>query len=147
MKKLVFKIDINADRKKVWNTMLNRETYEQWVAVSWPGSSYVGDWKKGEDIKFISSSGEGTKAHLDELRPYDYILANHVAVVLKGGKEDSESDIAKGWVGTTEAYKFSDRNGKTELTVEIKTSPEWESMFSEGWPAALKKLKEMSESN
>src|SRR3712207_8485703 len=44
------------------------------------------------------------------------------------------SDVAKGWIGTTESYTFTERNGKTTLTVEINTNPEWASMFNDGWP-------------
>jgi hypothetical protein len=82
---------------------------------------------------------------LQEVKPYDLIKAIHDAVILKDGSEDRESDIAKGWVGITESYYFTEKNGETEVKVEINTSPAWESMFSDGWPAALAKLKEISE--
>ena len=145
MKKLVFTKEINASRQKVWDTMLSPETYKKWTEASWPGSTYIGDWKQGEDIKFVSSSGEGTLAHLDQVKPGQYIHANHVAVLQSGGIEDRDSEVAKGWVGITEAYTFKEKNGKTELKVEINTNPQWESMFNDGWPAALDKLKEISE--
>ncbi|MBC7829002.1 MAG: SRPBCC domain-containing protein [Chitinophagaceae bacterium] len=146
MKKLEFKIEIAASRQKVWDTMLDPVTYKKWVEVSWPASSYEGSWKQGENIKFISPSGEGTLATIVELRPYEFILANHIAVIKKDGSDDRDSEIAKGWVGTTESYNFSEKNGKTELKVEINTNPDWEKMFTDGWPDALAKLKEMSES-
>ena len=145
MKKLVFKIDINAGRQKVWNTMLSADTYQQWVEPSWPGSKFFGNWKQGEEMRFLSSSGEGTKAFLNEVKQHELIKATHNAVILKDGSEDANSDLAKGWVGTTESYYFTEKNGKTEVKVEINTSPAWESMFSDGWPAALAKLKEISE--
>lgn len=145
MKKLEFKTDIAASRKKVWDTMLNPETYKKWVDVSWPGSYYEGGWNKGERIKFLATSGEGTLAVLEEVQPHEYIFAKHIAVVGRDGTEDSSSDVAKGWVGTTEAYSFTDKNGKTEVKVEIETNPAWEKMFKDGWPAALEKLKEMTE--
>jgi hypothetical protein len=145
MKKLEFKIDINANAKKVWDTMLNLNTYEEWVSVSWPGSTYQGQWKKGEDIKFVSPGQGGTMATIVELKQHEYILAKHIAAVNPDGTEDRESDVAKGWIGTTESYTFTERNGKTEVKVEINTYPEWEKMFNDGWPNALKKLKEISE--
>ena len=84
-------------------------------------------------------------ATIIELRPYEYILAKHIAVIDAGGKEDRNSDLAKGWIGTTESYTFTEKNGKTELKIEINTYPDWEKMFKDGWPNALKKLKEISE--
>ena len=147
MKRLEFKTQIAADKKKVWETMLNPETYKQWVNVSWPGSYYEGTWAKGEELKFFSPGQGGTLAKLVEQKPYDNILAEHVAVINADGSEDCNSDVAKGWIGTTERYTFTEKNGKTELTIQIKTPPSWSSMFEEGWPNALAKLKEMCESN
>lgn len=145
MKKLEFKIDIAAGRQKVWEIMLDPETYKEWTGVSWPGSYFEGEWEQGQSLKFLGPSGEGTKARLVEHRPYEYSFAEHTAVINKDGSEDRDSDIAKGWVGTTEAYTFTEDNGKTELKVEIDTNPDWEEMFNEGWPGALAKLKEICE--
>jgi uncharacterized protein YndB with AHSA1/START domain len=147
MKKLEYKININAPAEKVWNAMLNRDTYNEWTNVSWPGSSYEGNWKQGENIRFVGPDGTGTLAHFAEVKPYKYIGAEHIAVLGKGGIEDRTSDMAKGWVGTLENYTFNEANGKTELTVEIHTNPAWEKMFNDGWPGALNKLKEIAERN
>ena len=145
MKTLEFKIDIAASPKKVWDTMLNKETYEEWVSVSWPGSTYNGNWNQGSNIKFTGPGQGGTMATIVENRPYEYLLVKHVAVLTKDGEEDRDSEMAKGWVGSTEAYEFKEKNGKTELKVVINTNPDWEKMFTDGWPAALNKLKEISE--
>jgi|SRR5688572_21658924 len=143
--KLTFKIEIAAEKKKVWNTMLQPETYEEWAGAGWPGSTYKGKWAKGEKIRFVSSEGGGTLAVLLEQRPYDEILAEHIAVIHADGTEDTNSEVAKGWIGTMERYLFNTRNGRTEVVVEIETTQEWEAMFKEGWPNALAKLKEICE--
>ena len=145
MKKLEFKIDITASKQKVWDTMFNPETYKEWVNVSWPGSYYEGNWKQGENLRFISPGQGGTLATLAECRPYEFILAKHIAVINADGTEDRDSEIARGWIGTTESYTFTEDNGKTELKTEMNTSPEWEKMFTDGWPKALAKLKEICE--
>jgi uncharacterized protein YndB with AHSA1/START domain len=147
MKKLEYTIDINAKRDKVWKTMLEPDTYQEWVSVSWPNSRYDGKWKQGEDIKFLGGGENqgGTKANLVEVRQPEYLNANHIAIINGDGTEDSTSEIAKGWVGTTEEYFFTEKGDQTELRVVIHTNPDWESMFNDGWPNALKKLKEISE--
>lgn len=145
MKKLEFKTEIAASKQKVWDTMLTPNTYIEWVNVSWPASYYEGNWKQGENVRFLAPSGGGTIATIEELRPYEYIFANHIAVVNHDGTEDRDSDAAKGWIGTTESYSFTEKSGKTEVKVEINTSPDWEKMFTDGWPGALEKLKEISE--
>lgn len=147
MKQLEFKTQIAADKKKVWNTMLNPESYKKWVDVSWPGSYFEGIWAKGEKLRFISPGQGGTLAELKEQKPYETILAEQIAVINPDGSEDRDSKIAKGWIGTTERYTFDEKNGKTELTVEINTPPSWADMFTDSWPKALEKLKEMCEAN
>lgn len=50
MKKLQFKININAPLSKVFDCMLglsNKSTYEQWTAMFNPTSTYEGSWEKG----------------------------------------------------------------------------------------------------
>lgn len=145
MKNIEYKIHINAPKQKVWETMIQPDTYKKWVAASWPGSFYEGEWKENEKIKFISKDGSGTMVLIEVFKPYDYISAKHIAVLLEGGKEDYDSDVAKGWIGTMESYTFNDLNGETDLTVKMIINPEWQKMFDDGWPNALKKLKEICE--
>ena len=145
MKKLEFKIDIAASRKKVWDTMLNPETYKEWVNISWPGSYYAGSWEQGEKLRLISPGGGGTLTTIVELRPSEFILANHIAVINPDGTEDRNSEFAKSWIDTIESYTFTENNGETMLNVGIDTTPEWRKMFTDGWPNALLKLKEICE--
>jgi uncharacterized protein YndB with AHSA1/START domain len=146
MNKLEFKTEIAAKRDKVWRTMLDPNTYREWVNVSWPGSHYEGNWKTGENVRFIGDQSQGgTMANMVEVREPEYILAKHIAVITGEGKEDRTSEVAKGWIGTTEEYTFTEKDGKTELKVTIHTTPQWESMFTDGWPDALQKLKEVCE--
>jgi uncharacterized protein YndB with AHSA1/START domain len=145
MERLEYKVVISAPAKKVWETMLQEETYKQWVAKSWPGSFYEGKWAKGEKIRFIGPEGSGTLAELVEVKPYESIFARHIAVLLAGGVEDRTSEMAKGWIGITEAYKFVEQSSKTTVTVSIGTTKEWKKMFDEGWPGALEELKRIAE--
>lgn len=147
MEKLEFKIDINASPEAVWKTMLEADTYRQWVGVSWPGSTYDGNWIQGETIRFTGAEGGGTQARLLDVIPYEFVNAEHIAVINGDGSLDKESEIAKGWIGARESYRFQPNQNGTELVVEILTPEAWAEMFKEGWPAALQKLKELSEKN
>jgi uncharacterized protein YndB with AHSA1/START domain len=131
MKNLTYSIEINASKKKVWDVMLQPDTYKEWTSVSWPGSHYEGKWAKDENIRFVTPGGGGTMANIIELKPREHILAEHVAVIDGNGAEDRSSDVAAGWIGTLEEYTFTERNGKTTLKVDIKTSPAWVDMFNE----------------
>lgn len=145
MQLLEFKILIDAAAEKVWKIMLDEKTYKDWVDAAWPGSGYSGKWGKNEKIRFGSADGSGTLAVINEFIPYRTIEAEHIAILLPGGKEDRDTDIAKGWIGTKETYFFNEKNGQTELVVHLEINPEWAEMFNEGWPKALKRLKEITE--
>lgn len=145
MKEIQFSAEIAASKKDVWDTMLDPETYKEWTNVSWPGSTFEGQWKKGSEIRFTGPDSSGTLAAIVDLEPYSRVVASHVAILLTGGAEDRTSEDAKRWIGTSERYDFDERNGRTTLRVTMKVTPEWEKMMKEGWPAALDKLKEITE--
>ena len=146
MEKLEFKIAIAADKHKVWDTMLQPNTYKEWVAGGWPDSFYKGQWAENEKISFISADGSGTLAHIESIIPYQYICAKHIAILNEGGVVDTESELAKNWIGTTESYTLNENHGDTELIIHIATDEEWKKMFNDGWPGALQKLKQICES-
>jgi hypothetical protein len=145
MKKISYQITIAAPKQKVWDTMLQPETYNEWTGAGWPGSFYRGEWKKGETIDFLSADGSGTRAKIEGVDAGNFIHSQHVAILLPGGQADTTSELAKNWVGITENYSFAECNGATSLTVDIYAAPQWEAMFNDGFPQALNKLKEMCE--
>jgi hypothetical protein len=145
MKNLTFSAAIAAPKKKVWDIMLDPETYKTWTGVAWAGSYYVGEWKEGNELRFVSPEGSGTLAKLLVCRPHDHIVAEHIAILLPGGFEDRDSEQAKGWVGSIEEYSFTEKDGITSLLITMKVYPEWEAMFNTDWPKALAKLKEICE--
>jgi hypothetical protein len=61
MKKLNYSIEIKAKAEKVFKTMLNKTTYEQWTAAFNPGSTYEGSWNKGDKIYFVGVGEDGKK--------------------------------------------------------------------------------------
>jgi hypothetical protein len=148
MEKLHFSTVIDAPKEKVWNTMLNQDSYRKWTEAFAKGSHFVGDWKKGSKILFLApkeSGGEmGMVARVEESRPFEYVSLEHMGIV-KDGKEDTTSEEVKKWAGAHENYTFKQTNGKTEVSVDVDTSDEYKDMFQNTWPKALQKLKELAE--
>lgn len=145
MKTLTFQTTINAQKQKVWDTMIGSDTYKEWTGAAWPTSYFEGEWKTGSNLRFMGQGGSGTLATITSMEPYKHISAEHIAVLLPGGVEDKESEMACGWIGSIERYDFKEQNGATELTVRMTTGPDWEQMFNNDWPKALAKLKEICE--
>jgi uncharacterized protein YndB with AHSA1/START domain len=155
MEKLHFSIEINAPKEKVWDTMLDKETYKLWTEAFAPGSDFQGDWNKGSKILFVApgENGQlgGMVSRIKENKKYEFISIEHLGVI-NNGKEDTTSQAVKGWAGALENYTFSERspsdkenNGKTELLVDMDSNEEYSEMFEGMWPKALQKLKELSE--
>jgi len=147
MEKLHFKIDIKAPKKKVWNTMLNDDTYRQWTEAFAPGSYYKGKWNKGSKILFLApgEKGEiGMVSRIKENKPHQFVSIEHIGIV-HNGKEDTSSEAVKVWAGALENYTFRETDGRTEVLVDMDTADEYREMFQSMWPKALQKLKELAE--
>jgi uncharacterized protein YndB with AHSA1/START domain len=147
MEKLKFNININAPKEKVWKTMLEDKTYRKWTEAFAPGSYYKGSWDKGSKILFLApgEKGEmGMVSRIKENKPYRFVSIEHVGVVTEG-KEDTTSSEVKNWAGALENYTFKEDNGSTEVFVEMDSNDEYKDMFTEMWPKALKKLKDLAE--
>lgn len=149
MQKLHFSIVINAPKEKVWKAMLEDKTYRAWTEAFNPGSHYVGDWSKGSKILFLGpdpNTGKmgGMVSRIQENRLYEYISIEHLGIV-QDGVEDTTSDAVKAWAGAHENYTLKEKNGATELLVDIDITEDFKEMFEDMWPKALKRLKEIAE--
>ena len=149
MQKLHFSIVINAPKVKVWNTMLDDKTYRVWTEAFAPGSYYKGDWNKGSKILFLGpgeNGDSGMVSRIKENRKHEYISIEHLGMI-QNGKEDTSSEESKAWAGALENYTLTEKNGATELLINLRGNfaDEFATMFEEMWPAALQKLKDLSE--
>lgn len=144
MQKLHFSTRINAPVEKVWDTMLNDDTYRIWTSAFTEGSYYEGSWEKGSKIQFLDPNGMGMVSKIAENKPYEFISIEHYGFV-KDGVEDTESEEVKAFAGAHENYTFRETDGITEVLVDVDTSDEYKAMFQDTWPKALSKLKELSE--
>ena len=149
MQKLHFSILINAPKDKVWHSMLDDKSYREWTKAFNEGSYYKGSWEKGSKILFLGpdpKTGEeaGMVSRVAENKPYEFISIEHLGVV-QNGVEDTTSEVARKWAPAFENYRFNDKDGATEVLVDIDIEDEHVQMFNEMWPEALRKLKALAE--
>lgn len=135
---------IKAPKEKVWNVLLQDETYRQWTAPFCEGSYAVGDWSLGSKVHFLSPDGGGLVSKVIENKPYEIISFEHLGFV-KDGKEDMESEAVKSWKGSKETYRLQSKGDLTELAIEQDTTTEQVATFTAMWEKALQKLKELAE--
>jgi len=150
MEKIHESILIKAPREKVWNTMLDDATYRDWTSVfNAGGSSYEGDWSEGSKMKFIGPDPEtgksgGMLARVKENRKPEFLSIEHYGII-NDGVEDTTSDEVKKWVPAFENYTFTEKDGGTEVTVDVDTEKDYVTLFKDMWPKALARLKELAE--
>lgn len=149
MKTLHFSTTINAPRQKVWHTMLDDAPYRDWSSAFNPGSFYRGDWSEGSKILFLGPDPKtgaegGMVSRIAENRLYEFISVEHLGLV-QDGVEDTTSELARQWAPAYENYTFRERDGATEVQVDIDVTDDHASMFEQMWPRALSRLKELAE--
>jgi uncharacterized protein YndB with AHSA1/START domain len=150
MEKIRKTIFINASRERVWDAMLSPDTYRQWTSAFHPGSYYKGDWSQGSKILFLGPSADGSSeagmvSRIRENRPHEFISIEHLGII-NNGVEDTESPAAKNWAPAFENYTFVEKNGGTELTIEMDIEAKERETFEKMWTDALARLKEIAES-
>ncbi|TDE15647.1 SRPBCC domain-containing protein [Dyadobacter psychrotolerans] len=151
MKKLQFKIHINATVAKVYDLMLgitSKSTYEHWTAMFNPTSTYEGKWDKGSKILFIGVDEKGEKggmvSRIAENIPNQSVSTQHYGL-LQADKEITEGPEVEKWANGFENYTFEDNNGATTVTVDLDTTEDFVDYMNESYPKALDKLKELCE--
>ena len=149
MKKLQFKIEINATAQKVYETMLglnDKKNYEHWTSAFNPTSTYEGSWEKGSKILFVGCDENGKKggmvSKVEENERAKYVSILHYGF-LDGENEITTGEQVEKWAGGHENYTFQENNTITTLTVDIDTIDEYEDYFNQTYPKALEKLKEI----
>lgn len=142
---LHFTVTINAPREKVWDTVIGPETYKAWTSAFAEGSYYDGSWETGSKIRFLGPGGEGgMSSEIAENRKHEFLSIRHLGII-KDGIEDFTSPEAKAWTPADENYTFTAGDCVTHMDVDVSVPPEYEKMFGEMWPKALRSLKDICE--
>ncbi|RYG18251.1 MAG: SRPBCC domain-containing protein [Chitinophagaceae bacterium] len=151
MKKLQFKVSINAPATRVYNLMLgtdSKSTYEQWTALFNPTSTYDGSWDKGSKMLFLGVDEKGEKggmvSRIVENIPNRFVSIQHYGL-LKADKEITEGPEVEKWANGFENYSFEEHNGITTVTVDLDTTEDFVDYMNESYPKALNELKALCE--
>ena len=144
-----FIIEINANRKKVWDVLFGEKTYPLWAAAFSEGSKVETDWQKGSKALFIDESNRGMVSRIADNVPNEFMSIEHLGMYDQG-VEDYDSEQVKRWAGAKENYSLTEVDGKTNLHIymeidESESNKQMIDMFAEMWPRALAKVKELAE--
>lgn len=145
---LHFEINIEAKVEDVYKKMLDEKDYSGWTSVFNPTSRYKGTWEEGSKMLFIGTDKDGNEmgmvSRIKENIPNKFVSIEHIGLYNKG-EEITAGPGVDSWAGALENYTFNANKGKTVLTIDMDTNAEYKTYFSETWPKALQKLKEICE--
>ena len=145
MKTLTFELTIAASPARVWDAMLQPESYKAWTAAFCEGSSYAGSWDEGATIRFLTPSGDGMVSQIAVNRPGEFLKIRHLGEV-RQGVDDTASDAVRAWAPAFEIYRLTDETGGSTLVrASIDAMPEYEAFMNETFPKALQRLKVLCE--
>lgn len=143
-----FEVSIKAKTEKVFKTMFDEKKYAEWTEAFNPTSHFKGSWEKGSKIVFLGTDKDGNQggmvSRIKENIPYKFVSIEHLGIVQNGQEITSGNEVEQ-WAGALENYTFSEKDGKTILSVDMDGNEEFNSYFMETWPKALQKLKMICE--
>jgi len=145
MVRKTFSTTIDAPREKVWEVLWSDAGYREWTAPFSPGSRAITDWEKGSKVLFVNEKGAGMVAEIADNRPNEFMSIRHKGVVNEQGEELYDDHEHKDWAGAMENYTLRTVNGQTELLVEMDLTEKYADYFTDTWPVALGKVKELAE--
>ena len=139
METMNFTININASKEKVWDALWSDANYRKWTAVFSEGSYAETDWEEGSEIRFLSPGGDGMYSIIQKKVPLEQMVFAHQGE-LKNRKVEN-----KDWAGAKEAYYLQEKNGITELKVQMDATAEFKDYFTNTFPKALAVVKQIAE--
>lgn len=144
MKSIRFTINIHAAKEKVWATLWQDATFQDWAHFIDEGLYIKGVLREGDEIQFMSAvNGYGVTSLVEQYRANEFVRFRHKADTKNNGADIRENE----WTGGSESYSLQSINGITELIVETDIPYEQEELFKINFPKALARLKTLAEAN
>lgn len=143
MKTIRKQIAIDAPKENVWTVLLDDNYTAEWYAIFSEGTTAKSDWIEGHRIEFTDKSSNGIFGKIARKKPYEKLSFVYEGFVMNG-VEDTESPMAKAYIGSEETYRLTEEDGKTVLSVSCDMD---ESMYDEmasKWEAALQRISELA---
>jgi uncharacterized protein YndB with AHSA1/START domain len=138
-------IELDAPKEIVWDVLLNDKFTRIWYQEFSEGSHAETDWKLGSKAVFVDNTKKGLIGTVVANKPYE-VLSVEYNGWLDNGIEDYDSETAKEIKGNHETYRLTEKNGKTNLSIECDMGEDMYDFMSEAWDRALQKLKQLAES-
>ncbi len=137
-------IRIRAPRAQVAATLIDAAAYREWTKPFGEGSFFEGTWEEGTRMRFLTPTGDGVVAEIAAHRPAEFLSIRHLGEI-HGGIEDTSSEAVRAWAPIYENYSFVEREGESEVVVEVESLPEHADSLEKVYAEAFEILKRLCE--
>lgn len=144
LKKISFSTTIKASKEKVWAVLWNDESYRSWTSAFTQGSYAVSDWNEGSKILFLDGKGSGMYSTIAKKIPNEFMSFKHIGEV-KDNIELPVDEQTQSWSGSMEDYILKEKDGSTELTIEMDVVESFMDYFKKTFPVAIDNIKNLAE--
>lgn len=144
MEKLVFNIDIEASKEKIWKVLWDDETYRKWTIAFCEGSYAESNWNEGDKIYFLGPGGTGMNSLIETKIPNEYMAFKHMGEV-KDFKEVPPNEETESWSGSMETYHLTQIGDIVNLQIEVDVIEKHIDYFKDAFPKAIEAIKKLSE--
>lgn len=137
-----FSAKINAPRDTVWFVLTDKAFYRNWGLQGEPGSYIIGDWREGEEMRFVNRLGTGIMREVTAVKPRERLHSKLTALLMD---EDVRRDMAAAWGNGRENFDLAEKNGKTVLRVEADVAAAFLDDLKPALKNSLQLIKEIAE--
>lgn len=142
---LHFSIQINADKKIIWNALWSDQGYRDWTSLFSEGSyANTEEWIEGSTVHLLGPDEGGIYSKIEQHTPYETMHFKHIGLVVKGIEQPLD-DATKLWTGCSEKYTLQEGSDQCTLNVEIDVMNEHLAFMKATFPNALNRIKERCE--
>lgn len=138
MVNLKFSEEISATPEKIWEILWSKDSYGKWAGSLAKDIYFEGDWSEGSEMSFFDAEKNGMYNLVLRNIPTKEMQIKHLGWIF-GGEKKPEN-----WHSGEKFLLEKNENG-TVLSIAVDTTEEFASFYENKFPAALKKIKQLSE--
>lgn len=135
MKNLQYKTQINATPEKLWKTLWDAESYQEWNS----GNTYNGNWSEGEEMKFLDQQNNGMYSVVEKNVKEKEMAMKHLGWIMNGELSP------QGWEDSRISYHLEPAENGTELAINVNALDEFVDFYNGHIPKIFEKIKAIAE--
>ena len=144
MKTLTYKIEIQAGKDKIWESLWDKGNYTKWTKPFAEGLYIETEsFSEGSEIRFFAPNGDAMISKIVNLQPNEYVAFEHLSMLHNGKissfKKDGETNQY------FESYRLMENKSSITLIAEVDTLESEEKSMNKTFPKALQIVKKLSE--